>query len=74
VTYYFGGSLDGTNFMTNWVILSLTANATTKVGLLTNIDAGSMGFLRLDAIGNANSADITNMLVQVGKKPIIYGP
>lgn len=77
VTAYIGASLDGLNWVTNFATLAVTANGTATVSAITNLSTaafGSIGYLRLDAIQNANASAVTNLTFTYAVKPTRAGP
>lgn len=75
VTALLDGSADGVNWMTNYATLAVTANGTTTVNGYTNITMNSLGYLRFNALTNANTgtAIATNILVRIVYKPSRFG-
>lgn len=60
VTASFDTSFDGTNWTTgNYTIIATAAGATT-VTVTTNLTIGTVGYLRLASLGNANANGSTN--------------
>jgi hypothetical protein len=76
VTAFWIFSNDGQNWATNSVIEAVTAAGTATVAGSTNLGPsifGSIGYLRLDAVTNANGNALTNLLITISKKPIRAG-
>lgn len=67
VTYTVGASVDGTNYITAFV-LPLTAAGTTVVAAHTNVNAQAYRWWKVTSIGNANANAWTNAAVWVGTK------
>lgn len=67
VSYTIGASVDGTNYITNFV-LPLTAAGTGTVAAHTNVQAQAFRFFKVTSIGNANANAWTNGVVMVGTK------
>ena len=61
-------SLDGANWNIGAACIYITANGTTPVNQITNIDTGGITFWRVGAITNLNAAIMTNIAVVIGKK------
>jgi hypothetical protein len=68
-------SLDGLNWITNAFQLTCTSSGANYVGAWTNLTyLGAAGYIRLDQCVNNNTQAVTNIIIQVAKKPILQGP
>ena len=70
----FSVSPDNVLWQTNAFTLSMTANSVTPVGVMTNLSFQSYGWIRLDYCSNNNTQSVTNLVVEVVKKPVRAGP
>lgn len=77
VTVFGSFSNDGVNFITNGVILAVTAAGTSYVAGGTNLNQnvlGAWGYVRIDCVTNGNANGATNIVLTASKKPIRAGP
>lgn len=71
ITLLIKGSLDGTNYATvGQHSIAIAGNGTTAVNYCTNLNVGSFGYIKVDSIQNANTADCTNLTVRYSLKPV----
>lgn len=67
----FDNSIDAAKFQTNaflWVITPV-ASVTYEQTYITNLDIGSLGYLRMSQVLNSNSVVITNFTFKYSQKP-----
>ena len=68
-----GTSNDGTNWVSPYTFVTMTAAGTTAVSSGTNLVNQHVGYLRLNYVTNASNAVLTNLLVTYSRKPIRAG-
>ncbi len=73
ITAVFDASNDGTNWVSPYTFLTVTAAGTTGVSTGTNLVNQHWGYLRLNYVTNASNAVLTNLLVTYSRKPIRAG-
>jgi hypothetical protein len=73
ITAMFDASNDGTNWVSPYTFVTMTAAGTTAVSSGTNLVNQHVGYLRLNYVTNASNAVLTNLLVTYSRKPIRAG-
>lgn len=68
VMFLFDSSVDGTIWAPRTHSLLITPAGTAVKGAITNVPLGSIGYLKLVAIENANSQNITNLYLKYSTK------
>lgn len=61
-------SVDGSEWQSGAYRVSITPAGATKVGTITNLSLGSVGFVRVGSIENPNANSITNLIVRYSQK------
>lgn len=69
VVFTLDSSVDASNWVTGTHSLSVTPSGTSVVSGILKIDTGGVGYFRLSAIANPNSAAVTNLVMKYSFKP-----